>query len=145
MGLFIYTANKNKIDCETQYYFCSDCFPYIEDECINPHLYGENLAVYLVGELKKRGYVIKDYYPEDCGWEIMISHQEVNLYVRCGNLGEGDNKFTFAIFPNTSHIRRWFRKIDVSTGVRQLSKDLYDILNAHQGIGDLYGSCDKNF
>ena len=121
----------------TEYFFRSDDFPYIEDECINPHLYGENLAIFLTEELVKLGYEIKDYYSEDVGWEIELKNQDFPLYIRCGNLGDDDNTFGVSFEPNRPYIRRWFRKIHTEPVIAQLSQDLYKILNDHQGIYDL--------
>lgn len=122
---------------QTQYFFRSDSFPYIDDECINQHLYGENLAKFLIAELSKFDYVIQDYYPEDYGFEIVIQNKAFPLYVQCGNLGNGDNTFGVFISPNQPYIRRWFRKIYTEPVIDKLSQVLYEILKNHQNIYDI--------
>lgn len=114
--------------------FQSDSFPYKENECINPHLYGEQLAVYIAKQLPMFGYEVLDYYPEDVGWEIRIHNATFPLYIRCSNQGNGDDWFCCMISPNKPVIRQWFKKIDTTDRVEKLSKALNTILNNHQDI-----------
>lgn len=121
----------------TQVSFQSNSFPYIEDECVNPHLYGKNLALFLVSKLPNFGYNVLDYYDEDVGWEIFLQNQAFPLYIRCGNQNGSDDIFVCVINPWTPYVRQGFRKIDTTETVEKLAETLDSILKSHDDIHNI--------
>lgn len=119
--------------------FSSDMFPADADEerKINPGRHGRRLAKFLVQELEKRDIHAGPPIAEDWGWLVPIPNEIANVWVGCGNIDDEDGRYMLHVEPSETHIRRWFRKIDVQPVTRPLNAALLDILSSTPGITDV--------
>ena len=117
-----------------------------EDEEINPHMYGRQLAVWLRTRLEESGYFVEPIINEDWGRCLMCARDPFMLWVGCGNVtgtGEADDD---ALPKNEDVVwhcfvtaevffwKRLFRKIDTASAVAKLHADLGRILAAEPQI-----------
>ena len=110
--------------------FTSDAFPPEtgENGLINPGIFGKRLAAWLVEQLPAYGFAVKDWYPENWGWEIILNNQDFFLKIGCR--GEEGAAFLCHISPDKSVIRRglWRKKIDTQATIARLAAALDAIL-----------------
>lgn len=117
-----------------------------EDEEINPHIYGRQLAIWLKVRLEESGYTVEDIINEDWGRCLMCATDPFMLWVGCGNVTDFDAP-PEDVPPNKEDIvwhcfataevffwRRLFKKIDTEPAVAKLHADLGRILAAEPEI-----------
>jgi hypothetical protein len=121
-----------------------------EDEEINPHIYGRQLAGWLAGRLRERGYPV-EIVPEDWGRCLMCGRDPFLLWVGCasvtgGAAPEGGEDASDTPPPAETIVwhcfvaaevffwKRLFRKIDTAPAVARLDRDLGEILRAEPSI-----------
>lgn len=103
-------------------------------------IYGKRLADYLCEELSKQGIEVLDAYAEDWGWCIELKHQgKYKLIIGCcgNNQNPSEEYFTCFIHPNKPTIRKWFRKIDVSSNIEKMYNALNSILTDNTHVYDV--------
>lgn len=119
--------------------FASEAFPPQagEGELITPGVYGKRLAQWLVAQLPAHGFAVKDWYPEDWGWEIVLENQAFPLRIGCR--GEAGADFLCYLAPDKPVIRRGLlrRKIDTRETLARLAAALDAILQADARIADI--------
>ena len=110
--------------------FTSDAFPpeTTETGLINPGIFGKRLAAWLVEQLPAYGFAVKDWYPENWGWEIILNNQDFSLKIGCR--GEEGAAFLCHISPDKPVIRRGLcrKKIDTQATISRLAAALDAIL-----------------
>ena len=119
-----------------------------EDEEINPHIYGRQLAGWLAEKLRARGYAV-EVINEDWGRCLMCSREPFMLWVGCANSTDPeppDAVSRDAPPPAGSVVwhcfaaaevffwKRLFRKIDTGPAVEKLQRELGEILRAESAI-----------
>jgi hypothetical protein len=117
-----------------------------EDEEINPHIYGRQLATWLKARLEESGYTVEDIINEDWGRCLMCATVPFMLWVGCGNVTDFDAP-PEDVPPNKEDIvwhcfvtaevffwRRLIKKIDTEPAVAKLHADLGRILAAEPEI-----------
>ena len=111
------------------------------DDHINPGVFARELAEFLISGLAREGYATKCRLVEDWGNWIELQHDgKFALAVCCANLedlGNGLTRHRVSTDPDTPHIRRFLRKIDVQPSVLDLSAALSRILAASPDITDI--------
>lgn len=133
---------------ETHFLFYSDQFAATageqdesHEDFINPGLFAKELADFLETRLAKHGYKIKFKCAEDWGQWLEIEHTgKFTLAVCCANSGdEKDHLIEHRVFitPATPHIRKFFRKIDISATIETLGSTLRQILEDEKTISDI--------
>ena len=117
-----------------------------EDEEINPHIYGRQLAIWLKVRLEESGYPEVDIINEDWGRCLMCATDPFMLWVGCSNVTDFDSSPEDAppkkevivwhcfITAEVFFWRRLFRKIDTKPAVDKLHADLGRILAAEPEI-----------
>lgn len=126
---------------KTQVEFRSSKFPPYEgeEETINPGLWGQRLAEYLVQKLAERGIQVqeKEMGAEDWGWYIPMRVEGIRIALCCGHQ-EGDvDQFLCFTDPRTPVVRKLFRKIDATQQFTRLIEALQQILAADPEIRDI--------
>jgi len=132
------------------YLFKSDLFEIVkgEDDETNPGCYGKSLSDWLSSKLSNKGYST-EIIPEDWGWCVMCSREDMWLWVGCGTmiLEEYDDKnpplgseVRWTAFPVVEtplfkpKIMKWLGKLDINTPLNQLDNELRVILNDESRI-----------
>ena len=105
--------------------FDSDAFPAQTGE---DGVFGKRLAEFFVAQLPRHGFAVKDYYPEDWGWEIALDNPGFPLYLGCR--GEEGVGFLCYISPDKPVIRRGLlrKKVDTRATVERLADAVDSIL-----------------
>lgn len=110
--------------------FASDAFPpeIGETGLINPGIFGKRLAAWLVGQLPAYDFAVKDWFPENWGWEIILNNEDFPLKIGCR--GEEGAAFLCHISPDKPSIRcgLWRRKVDTQATIARLAAALDAIL-----------------
>lgn len=142
---------------EQGYWFKTDLFNIVkyEDEATNPNCFGKEAAEWLCGRFKELGYVDAIVIPEDWGWCVMCSSQEVRLWVGCSNVQTEElftaydsenppkgNEVVWHVFPVVETpsfklkilLKKLLGKIDTQTPLKQLKHDLEVILKRESAI-----------
>ena len=135
---------------ENGYVFKSDLFAIAkgEDDETNPGCYGKSLADWLSNKLTEKEYTT-EIIPEDWGWCVMCSRENMWLWVGCGTriiegyddsmppLGSDVRWIAFAVVETPffkPKILKWLGKLDTNTPLKQLDNVLGDILNNESRI-----------
>lgn len=63
-----------------------------EDKETNPLCYGRQLARWLKFALQDEGITVKEVFPEDWGWCVMVKKAPFSLWVGCGNVHTYDTQ-----------------------------------------------------
>jgi len=126
-----------------------------EDEATNPACYGKNLAEWLCKEFQSIGYANAEVIPEDWGWCVMCSNNEVMLWVGCGNVQTEElrnsydpenppkgNEVVWHVFPCAevpifrfvALIKKLLGKINVQQHTNKLANELEQILKNEKSI-----------
>jgi hypothetical protein len=101
-------------------------------------VYGKRLADYLAERLPQHGIEVARHLAEDWGWYIEIEHDGgFTLSVGCGRYQEYENGFLCFVEPSKPVIRRWFKKIDISSSIKRTASALDSILNGDPEITEL--------
>jgi hypothetical protein len=114
-----------------------------EEEKINPGLWGQRLAEYLVAKLKEQGIETEGMNPEDWGWYVPIKNDGFRLAVCCGHQDGDADEFLCFIDPCKPTIRKWFKKIDTTVQVGRVAEALEKILAADPDIRDVKWLADE--
>ena len=119
--------------------FRSNKFPSYENDVEgvnwNAGIYGKRLADYLVEKLPQHGIEVARHLAEDWGWYIEIKHDGgFTLSVGCGSYQEYENGFLCFVEPSKPLLRRWFKKIDVSSSINRTASALDSILTGDPEI-----------
>jgi hypothetical protein len=124
---------------KTQVEFRSSKFPPYEgeEEQINPGLWGMRLAEYLVEKLAEKGIETEEIIAEDWGWYIPVRNEGFRLALCCGHQDGDDDQFLCFTDPDTPIVKKFFRKIDATAQLTQLTGALEQILAADPDIRDL--------
>lgn len=125
----------------TQLEFVSDAFPAYpgEEESINPAIWGQRLAEFLVEELPRQGVEVGACFAEDWGWMVEVPNAAFPMFIGCGNQTEpGGNRFSCFIDPSKPEIRKGlFKKIRTEPDVERVAAALESALRKHPGVRDL--------
>ena len=126
-----------------------------EDEATNPGCYGKSLAEWLCKKLKAIGYANAEVIPEDWGWCVMCSTNEVMLWVGCGVVQTEElmnsynpekppkgNQVIWHVFPHAevpifkfvAFIKKLLGKINLQEHSIKLAKELEQILKNEKSI-----------
>lgn len=126
-----------------------------EDESTNPACFGKSLAEWLCEKFKAIGYNNAEVIPEDWGWCVMCSTNEVMLWVGCCNvqtealLNSYDPDFpphgseviwhTFPyaevpVFTFKSYIKKILGRLSIQEPLNKLDVELETILKAEPGL-----------
>ncbi len=131
-------SDFERSEMKTLVQFRSHDFPPYEgeEEDVNPGRYGKRLAVFLVRELKNKGFEPREPIAEDWGWVIAIKNDAFGLWIGCGNLDGEADAFLCFIEPHSPRIRRFpfLWTIDTSRRVGQLHTALDEILSGEPAI-----------
>jgi len=124
---------------KTQVEFRSSKFPpyEVEQEQINPGLWGKRLAEYLREKLRTDGIQTGDIYSEDWGWALPIQNETFPTWLGCGHQDGADDEFLVFIEPSKPLIRKWFKKIDTTAFVGRVAVTLQKILASDPEIRDV--------
>ena len=124
---------------KTQVEFRSSKFPPYEgeEEQINPGLWGKRLAEYLVEKLAEMGLETEEIIAEDWGWYIPVRNEGFRLALCCGHQDGDDDQFLCFTDPDTPIVKKFFRKIDATAQLTQLTGALEQILAADPDIRDI--------
>jgi len=121
--------------------FTSDAFPPYpgEDEKVNPGIWGQRLAEFIVSRLPEYGVETGNFYPEDWGWEIPVKNEAFPIFIGCGNKTEpGGTRFLCFIDPSTPETRTGlFKKVSTLADVDRVADALDEVLQSHPAIKDL--------
>ena len=112
------------------YWFTSTLFKIArgEENETNPGCYGKELGNWLCCRLEEKGYEGVELLPEDWGWCVMCSQEEMYLWVGCGavlqdNLSDNvavdtlpdSQTIIWHVFPRVevpiSHIKSWLKNL----------------------------------
>lgn len=118
--------------------FRSDKFPALpgEEEQINPGIWGKRLADFLREGLRAEGIETTEAISEDWGWIVPVVNPAFNLWIGCGNQGNGD-EFTCFIEPGTPFIRKFFfKKIHTADRINALQAAMDRVLEKEPAIRD---------
>ena len=124
---------------KTQVEFRSENFPPYEGEEdeINPGLWGKRLAEYLQQKLRDAGIGTGEIYSEDWGWALPIDNDAFPVWLGCGHQDGDPDEFLVFIEPPTPTVRKWFKKIDTTPVLDNLSTTLDRILTSDPQIHDV--------
>ena len=124
---------------KTQVEFRSSQFPPFEgeEEEINPGLWGKRLAEYLVEKLTEKGVMTDQIVPEDWGYYIPIKNEAFRLGLFCGHQNGDDDEFLCFTDPDKPVIKKFFKKIDATQQLTQLTGALKEILEADPEIREI--------
>jgi hypothetical protein len=124
---------------KTQFEFRSSKFPPYEgeEEQINPGLWGQRLAEYLVQQLAMKGIATEAIIAEDWGWYIPVPNEGFRLALCCGHQDGDDDEFLVFTEPATPIIKKFFKKIDATPQLTRLTEALEQILASDPDIRDL--------
>jgi hypothetical protein len=124
---------------KTQVEFRSSKFPPYEgeEEQINPGLWGKRLAEYLVEKLSEKGIQTEGIIPEDWGYYIPVQNEGFRLAVCCGHQYGEDDEFLCFTDPSTPLVKKFFKRIDATTQLSQLTTALQQILSSDPDIRDI--------
>lgn len=137
---------RSPVECV--YLFSSDRFSptpgeLVEDhdDFINPGCFARELADFLQEGLARHDYRVGFRCAEDWGQWLELEHAGgYTLAVGCANLSELENGVAdhrVFVSPDKPHIRKLFRKIDVSADIERLGTALKAILSAEERISGL--------
>jgi hypothetical protein len=120
--------------------FRSDAFPAYEgeEETINPGVYGQRLAEFLVSGLKAKGFEALQPIAEDWGWIVPIRNEGFRMWIGCGTQGRRGDFLCF-IEPHRPVIRRYllFGKVDTTPKISALREAIHELLVGHPEVHDL--------
>ena len=127
---------------KTMVEFRSSKFPPYEgeEEEINPGLWGKRLAEYLVPKLSERGIKVESIIGEDWGYYLPITNEGFRLALCCGHQYGDEEVFLCFTDPKTPIFKRFFRKIDATAQLAQLTEALEQILSSDPEIKDVVWS-----
>lgn len=130
------------MEMQTSVEFRSAKFPPYEGEedRINPGVWGQRLAEYLVAKLAEKGITAGPPIAEDWGWYIPLQHESQRLAICCSHQYGDDDQFLCFTDPRTPVLRKLFRKIDVTGSLTDLVQALREILSADPDITDIQWS-----
>jgi hypothetical protein len=139
------------------YWFTANIFEITtgEDEATNPGCYGKNLAEWLCKKFKAIGYTNAEVVPEDWGWCVVCSTNEVTTWIGCGVAQTEDliNSYdptnppkgsevvwhVFAqaevpIFKVSARLKKLMGKISIQEHEYKLAKELALVLSSEPSI-----------
>jgi hypothetical protein len=124
---------------KTQVEFRSSKFPPYEGEpeTINPGVWGQRIAEYLVQKLAERGIKAGEWGAEDWGWYVPLRIDGVRIALCCGHQYGDDDQFLCFTDPRTPKIWRFFWKIDATPQFARLIETLQQILASDPEIRDV--------
>lgn len=124
---------------KTQVEFRSSKFPPYEGEeaRINPGLWGQRLAEYLVLKLGEHAIETGEMVAEDWGWYIPIREEDCRLALCCGHQCGDDDEFLCFTDPRIPVVRKFFRKRDLTPQLTRLTEALRQILSDDPDIRDV--------
>lgn len=119
--------------------FRSDKFPAYdgEEEQINPGLWGQRLAEYLVEKLVGTDVETEEPIAEDWGWYVPIKNERFRLAICCGHQNGDDDEFLCFTDPATPVVRKLSKKIDATEELRRVISELERILSSDPDIRDV--------
>jgi hypothetical protein len=121
---------------KTMVAFRSNKFPPYEgeEEQINPGLWGRRLAEYLVEKLSEKGIKTEAMIAEDWGWYIPITNELFRLGICCGHQNGDADEFLCFTDPDRPVVKRFFKKIDATAQLTQLTEALHQVLSSDPEI-----------
>jgi hypothetical protein len=119
--------------------FRSSKFPAYEGEeaRINPGLWGQRLAEYLVAKLPEHGLAPGEPIAEDWGWYVPVKVDGAALALCCGHQYGEDDVFLCFTDPQQPVVRKLFKKVDVTAQLTRLVGAVDAILSADPDIHDV--------
>ena len=116
--------------------FRSDNFPPYdgEEQQVNPNLWGQRLAEFLMDNLRQQGFECEEPFAEDWGWVVPVVNEGFRLWIGCGHYEEYPDGYLCFIEPHKPFVRRFFKKIDTRDRVAALQQALDEILTESSGI-----------
>jgi hypothetical protein len=120
--------------------FRSNAFPAYEgeEETINPGVYGQRLAEFLVSGLKAKGFEPLQPIAEDWGWIVPIRNKEFRMWIGCGTQGQRGDFLCF-IEPHRPLKRKYliFGKVDTTAKISALREAIHELLVGHPEVRDI--------
>ena len=119
--------------------FRSSKFPAYEgeEERVNPGLWGQRLAEYLVAKLPEQGLAAGEPIAEDWGWYVPVQVDGARLALCCGHQYGEDDVFLCFTDPQQPVVRKLFKKVDVTAQLTRLVGAVNAILSADPDIHDI--------
>ena len=127
--------------------FRSDKFPALpgEEEQINPGIWGKRLAYFLREGLRGEGIETGEAICEDWGWIVPVVNPEFDLWIGCGNQGNGEEFLCF-IEPSKPYIRKFFiKKIETAPRINALQAAMEKVLEKEPAIRDIRWRTEEEF
>lgn len=128
------TADRARV--KTFVEFRSSKFPPYagEEHELNPGVWGKRLAEHLVARLADHGLRASAPIAEDWGWYVPVVVDGVQLALCCGHQDGDDDGFLVFTDPSRPIERRWFRRIDRTRELAQLTAALDAILRSDPDV-----------
>ena len=116
--------------------FRSNKFPPYEgeEERINPGLWGQRLAEYLVAKLPDHGLAAGEPIAEDWGWYVPVEVDGARLALCCGRQSGEDDVFLVFTDPQQPVVRKLLKKVDITAQLTRLVAAVNAILSADPDI-----------
>ena len=109
-----------------------------EDEEVNPGIYGKKLAIWITDELPESRIKINRMYPEDWGWEIDVSTENIKRYIGVRNVDGTENEWVVFIDIKNKMIKKLLGKSqNEEQEIEEILKGLKTILRNEESIRDL--------
>jgi hypothetical protein len=98
---------------------------------------GKRLAEYLVQKLSGKGIHADPIIAEDWGWYIPIPNKTFRLALCCGHQDGDEDEFLCFTDPAKPLVKIFFKKIDATPQLTQLTAALEEILSSDPEITNI--------
>lgn len=107
-----------------------------EDEQVNPGRYGEELATWLIEQLRRTGASAAGPYEEDWGWLVELTWNGQRFSLPCGNMDFSRTEWLIWIQPHRGLLNRLLRR-NHAEATAELALALHAILKSEPRISEL--------
>jgi len=122
--------------------FRSRKFPPYEGEIeeINPGIWGKRLVEYLARGLSVRGIACGEPFSEDWGWYLPLQTTGHPIGLCCGHQFGDDDEFVCFTDPSEPIVKRFLKRIDLTSELSTVVEALADILESDSEITEVVWS-----
>jgi len=119
--------------------FKSNAFPVTEgeDAATNPGIFGKSLAEWLSKRLQERGFEADPPFPEDWGWYVPLSKQDLLLALGCASSPHRTDAWMVYAFTEVGFFRRIRRKGVAELAVRDLIGTVREVLSNEAAVTNI--------
>lgn len=107
-----------------------------EDEQVNPQVYGEELAMWIVDNIARHGLPDADYLDEDWGWRVFFG-KDFPIWIACGNVDGTKTEWLCFCVYDQSFFDRILRKPPPTKEMEKTVKALYELLRSEPEITEI--------